>query len=205
AQGRIIDFIYDNDRNESYLTFDSITYKPFSQWDAEKLTAKNIMGRSTTIYPDTANMKMSFSIVNVDEALHTITVQGDATNVWIYNSPPSDFGIIYGQLIRQSIKTYTDPNDSDSYIADAPVKFFDNEGTSSFVREDRNGICQVCHTLTRHYTSDGIGDMPHDKRPQDNPGPMDDMTCTDCHLHSRGFSQPGSMPGSMPETRGRRR
>ena len=61
----------------------------------------------------------------------------------------------------------------------APIRF-DNQagladGSFASASHPGTGVCEVCHTTTRHYTSDGMG-QPHFT-----------TTCTDCHTHPRSF------------------
>lgn len=206
AQGSISNLVYDREIDQSVLTIDWIAYKPFSQWNADTLVSKNGLGRKTTIYPDVSNLRFSYTILEINEAASTITVNGDARLFWYVKDPSAtstEFGVIYGQLIKMNIKIYADPADPETYLGERQVKFFDNEGVDSFVNVDgeRSGICQVCHTKTKHYTYDGIGDdgvadMIH-THSADSPGMAEIYRCPDCHFHAKGFAVPGliSAPG----------
>jgi len=79
------------------------------------------------------------------------------------------FGLIYGDLVRNSINTKA-------------VRFFDPNG--GFVESSLtpSGICQVCHTGTTRFTNDGAmpsGGDSHATRIATN--------CTSCHKHQDGF------------------
>lgn len=57
---------------------------------------------------------------------------------------------------------------------------FDNldgraDGSFASATDPGTGVCEVCHTTTRHYPSDGMGE-PHFTLP-----------CYPCHAHPRGF------------------
>lgn len=62
----------------------------------------------------------------------------------------------------------------------AEVEFTNEEGQSdggfTSASDPGTGLCEVCHTRTRHYRSDGSG-TPHFT-----------ITCTTCHEHAEGFS-----------------
>ena len=89
----------------------------------------------------------------------TIVVKGDA-------SAASDFGIFYGQLIRDVM---------DVSGTSKTVKFFDNQGDNGWVNATGEGICQVCHTATDHYRS-----TPDAGRDNHNVG----AKCSLCHKHN---------------------
>jgi predicted CXXCH cytochrome family protein len=63
--------------------------------------------------------------------------------------------------------------------SDRPIRF-DNllgraDGSFASASTPGSGVCEVCHTTTRHYRADGTGD-PHFT-----------FSCLPCHLHSTGF------------------
>jgi len=114
----------------------------------------------------------------------SITVQGEVDPAIV----GSDFGLIYGQLIKQYITTpngqnravqFFDPSNTDSQYIGA---FIDQVSGSSPV-----GICQVCHTKADYWLQDGTvvntnnfgGSPPTDH----NSGAV----CTGCHDTSLGF------------------
>jgi len=75
------------------------------------------------------------------------------------------------QLVRDVVTTTRGP--------DVPIHF-DNlfglvEGSFASPSAPGTGICEVCHTTTRHYRFDGTG-SPHFP-----------YSCLPCHLHSTGF------------------
>ncbi|MDA8159761.1 MAG: cytochrome c3 family protein [Desulfobacteraceae bacterium] len=98
----------------------------------------------------------------------SITVQnGTDTVPATYNG--TNFGIIYGQLIKSSINT---PNSGAK-----SVQFFDpqNGGYVSSAATP-TGICQVCHTKTTYWRNDGSLNIH-------NVGSV----CTSCHNIAAGF------------------
>jgi predicted CXXCH cytochrome family protein len=62
---------------------------------------------------------------------------------------------------------------------EVPIRFdnLDGRADGSFASASNpgTGICEVCHTTTRHYRADGTGD-PHFT-----------FSCLPCHLHAGGF------------------
>ena len=53
------------------------------------------------------------------------------------------------------------------------------DGSFASVSAPGTGVCEVCHTTTLHYRSNGTG-TPHFT-----------LACPDCHLHTRAFAPPG--------------
>lgn len=93
------------------------------------------------------------------------------------------FGLIYGQLIRDKVTT--------PFSGDKNVMFFDPNG--GFVTESQEGICQVCHTETRHFRNSGeinVGATGYDHTSKVG------SNCMPCHGHSKGFAHgAGTGPG----------
>ena len=62
----------------------------------------------------------------------------------------------------------------------APIVFtnLDGRADGSFASatDPGTGLCEVCHTTTRHYTSNGMG------------SPHFDLPCYPCHTHPRSFA-----------------
>ncbi|MBU1710419.1 MAG: CxxxxCH/CxxCH domain-containing protein [Proteobacteria bacterium] len=182
ASGKIVGFFYDRITDTSILTFDlatGITYK--NGWNPARLSAKTSEYARTIIYPNALNLRESYLVLNVEDAgeypYNTITIKGNATGVWRGLTPATNFHIIYGQLIRQQVNGVN-------------VKFFDNSGTNAFADADtiRDGICEVCHTLTAHYKSGGTGSTTHTLLDLVTPKPTDGTNCIDCHRHEVGFA-----------------
>src|SRR4030043_1893878 len=139
----------------STLTYSSpITYKAETGWDATRLPAKTDICRRTILFPNVNKLGYSYPIIAVDAT--TITVKGNACG---YLSLPSNFAVLYGQYIKDSILTN---EDTGTY---STVKFFDQIGQGSFAYNEnmtgvdptRNGVCQVCHNNTTHWKADGTG------------------------------------------------
>ena len=117
----------------------------------------------------------------------SITVQGKLAT----SHAGDDFGIFYGQLLKQFINT---PHSTQ----ERAVKFFDAKnidyyntvgGFVDMVNQTPEGICQVCHTKTDYWLENG--DLIHPTRFAGNPdAPTDhnsDSECTYCHVTGDGF------------------
>lgn len=106
----------------------------------------------------------------------TITVQsGDAPLPTAYTETP--FGLFYGQLVRDVIDT--------PHSGLRSVKFFDGQEDLVHTQTTpRDGVCQVCHTLTSYWRNDGDSDPSSE---QHNPA----IVCTACHHSETGFKPSG--------------
>jgi hypothetical protein len=73
----------------------------------------------------------------------------------------------------------TTPNSGDKNVI-----FLYRTGTNSYADGDAiyDGVCEVCHTSTRHHRNDGSDDTAH----------LDADDCVSCHLHSNEFSVTGA-------------
>jgi len=99
-----------------------------------------------------------------------ITVQSGSDPVDSLKYTGSNFGIIYGQLIKSSIAT---PNSGTK-----AVKFFDSQDgfVDSASGAATKAICQVCHTQTHYWRNDGSLAIHNDG-----------SVCTSCHTIAAGF------------------
>ena len=79
-------------------------------------------------------------------------------------------------MIRDVITT---PNSGDKNVI-----FLYRTGTNSFADGDTvyDGVCEVCHTSTRHHRNNSSDDTAH----------FDGDDCASCHLHSNEFSVTGA-------------
>jgi len=173
--------------NKSILTYSTITYKSGWEWNPPlntKLVAKTSDYRRTVLFPNVNNLTYDYPITAVDSG--AITVKGDAcTNL----SLPTDFAVMYGQFVKDSIDIKADPSvtppPASTYKA---VKFFDQTGTNSFADGDGtyDGVCEVCHTRTTHFRNDGLAsEQNHENisRGRASGG----TNCSRCHKHTDGF------------------
>ncbi|MEW6418619.1 MAG: LamG-like jellyroll fold domain-containing protein [Nitrospirota bacterium] len=178
ATGTITGCVYNGD-GTSTLTYSTITYK--SGWDSTKLTKKTLDFRRTILFPNVGKLGYNYPVVAIDTPLaNTITVSGDATPVYEYISS-STFAAMYGQYIKDII---------DLSGTSKTVKFFDQTGTNSFADGDTtyNGVCEVCHTQTKHFQNTGGGSDPL----HINVGVVAGTNCITCHRHESGFGHGGT-------------
>jgi hypothetical protein len=174
AKGTITSCVYNGD-GTSKLTYSSITYRS-GEWDANKLSNKTTAQRGAILLPNVGKLGFNYPITAIDETSipPTITVTGNAcTNLY----PPSNFAVIYGQLIRDSILVNKTTGEH------RPVKLFDKTGTNSFADGDTtyNGVCEVCHTQTIFHTNNASSDHTHYAA----------NNCMLCHSHTEGLKGSG--------------
>lgn len=113
---------------------------------------------------------LSYKIVG--NTSDTITVSGTIDRTQAGNGN-TQFGVSYGKLIRGAILT--------PKSGERDVRFFRDSGSNSFADGDADldGICEVCHTQTRHHRNDGLA--PRQSH-------YDGARCISCHPHSNGFA-----------------
>ena len=182
ATGELTAASYNSGTGESLLTYSSISYK--TGWNAAGFLAKTLDYRRVLLIPDTSTLlpdtsdNLSFQVIAIDADAKTITVRGDVTETPALAGLPADFGVMYGQLLRQYVKTPAGWN--------KPVKFYDKTaaGDGGFTDQDDllfpKGVCQVCHTQTSHWRSDGSRQNHYT-----------DRACMECHDHTNGFAHGG--------------
>ncbi|MBI4793869.1 MAG: CxxxxCH/CxxCH domain-containing protein [Deltaproteobacteria bacterium] len=111
------------------------------------------------------NKYVDFSSEIVSATPTAITVSGEVSAI----STVRDFKILYGQYIRTAI------NGRPVDFPGTPAGLAENEGTGA-IDPTPTGICQVCHTQTAHWRSDGtLADH------------FNGENCTGCHEHELGF------------------
>ncbi|MDD5760389.1 MAG: CxxxxCH/CxxCH domain-containing protein, partial [Desulfobulbaceae bacterium] len=131
--------------------------------------------------------RRTYEITEVNESAGQITVNGNIPNTF---TSGVHFGLVYGQLIRNSIVGAAGLHN---------VKFFDPNGGFVDTSTSNNGLCQVCHTLTNHFqynATDAATD--HQNKIDDTGASGANTRCTHCHKHGRGFAA-GSDSGKHPE------
>jgi hypothetical protein len=131
------------------------------------------LDRGLILVVDTGKAENTYQVISANNAV--ITVQGGMSA----DDTDKSFGLIYGQLIKKEITTPASGK--------RQVTFFDpdtlySQGGFTDHEASRQGICQVCHTATSHWTRDGL----HDDH---NP----DLKCTNCHDRVQGFKP--ALPG----------
>ncbi|MFW8602369.1 choice-of-anchor Q domain-containing protein [Desulfobacterota bacterium M19] len=142
-------------------------------WTAKSGTA----GRGLILTLPISTSDNTYEITGVNEGQSEVTVRGRLKASYAADS--TKFGLIYGQLIRDQINVYGTM---------ANVKFFNPKG--GFVHLDNNdGICQVCHTKTRHFRNTGGINATTDG--YDHSGQVT-ANCITCHSHHGGFAHGGT-------------
>ncbi len=164
--------IVDNGNGTSSFAYTSASYKPGwdpvadnADWGAKTNTDRGLILVVTKLVDTTEVPDQTFEITSATGT--TVTVNGLLASTLGGRS----FGVMYGQLLKSEINT-----PSSGIRA---VKLFDPNG--DFVDEvglPPEGICQVCHTQTAYWKSDGSGPL----HPNDG-----NQKCAECHLHSEGF------------------
>ncbi|MEW6520651.1 MAG: CxxxxCH/CxxCH domain-containing protein [Thermodesulfobacteriota bacterium] len=111
------------------------------------------------------NGYVDFSAEIISATADTITVQGEVSQ-FSFNR---DFKILYGQYIKSEI------NGAPLAFAGTPAGLASNEAGGA-IDPTPDGVCQVCHTRTSHWRSDGtLADH------------FNGENCTACHEHELGF------------------
>ncbi len=148
-------------------TFDYSLVSSMSEWnDTVTWGKKNSLlpPKGLILVVDTTNATNTYEVIRATGT--TITIKGgiDPSKAGI------SFGLIYGQLIKNSIATTQ---------GDRDVKFFNPKSSVGGYTDSNTpatGICQVCHITTSYWTSDG-----------GNNGHNSGVNCTDCHTMAQGF------------------
>jgi len=122
------------------------------------------------LFPDLNLPEFGYKILG--NTADTITVRG-AINLARVGGGNTRFGVIHGGLVRGAIMT---PNSGER-----EVRLFRDSGTNSFADGDADydGVCEVCHTRTRHHHNDGLAPQP---------AHYDGGRCISCHPHANGFA-----------------
>lgn len=160
---------------QSTIIFNSLNSKNTGAITAD-WTAKTSAGRGLILVIDTTNPTHTFEIIGT---VHNgITVKGTVEQVF-YTANETRFGIIYGQLLRDAVYTGKDA-DGDGWGDYREIRFHDAEAGG--YTGDKNGdgaidgVCQVCHTDTSHWTRSMAVDTHYATN-----------RCTGCHLVNNGF------------------
>lgn len=111
---------------------------------------------------------VDYSAEVVSAENNTITVTGIHAGSEL--SGGTDFTLTYGQLVRTTIN-------NKPVILGSSRDLAANDGRAGGNDATPDGVCQVCHTQTRYWLSDGTGTNHNDGR-----------ICTDCHDHASGFA-----------------
>nr|MBF0221212.1 hypothetical protein [Desulfobulbaceae bacterium] len=148
----------------------------------ENWTKKTSANRGLLVAVSNAQIENTYKITSATEDTPGsesgfITVNGVISSA---DFDGENFGLIYGQYIRKEIPV--DQNrDGNFNLTD--VKFFDGKG--GFVRDEKDGICQVCHSQTLHFQFND--DPPHPHLDVQGVSNAATLQCTTCHAHDFAF------------------
>lgn len=180
AEGTI-DTITDNTDGTTTITFTNAAAK--APWqDTSRWTMKSgTAGRGLLLSLGYTSGDKTYEIIDASvtspittgangSGIGSITVQSGADPVDALKYTGSNFGIIYGQLVKASIQT---PNSGSK-----DVQFFDplDGMVDTASGAATKAICQVCHTATTYWRNDGSLTTHNDG-----------LVCTSCHVIAAGF------------------
>ena len=183
--GSIASVTYDSVAKQSTITYAGATSNvnwPVTAWGNKSLANPN---RGLILVQDETLAANTYPIVSATATQIIVKGQIDPNSVNtayinpttnVQNAPTCNtFGLIYGQLISNSINSHA-------------VKFFDPNGGFVDVSGSSTptGVCQVCHTTTLHFKNDGV--LPSGT---DSHVGRETMNCTTCHQHASGFKGSG--------------
>ena len=175
--------VTDNGNGTSTFGYNSITVNSPAWSDVTKWGAKTSKERGLILFPNVAvtqapgtQMGVSFEVKSATAT--TITVKGSIAPTYTgLFSAGNTFALVYGQLVDNFIYLGSTPMNSSFLDQTGPNSFAFNEtGDPTKPDPTPDGVCQVCHTKTKHWRSDGT-------RADHNSG----LRCTTCHLHQQGF------------------
>ncbi|MFH1218061.1 MAG: CxxxxCH/CxxCH domain-containing protein [Pseudomonadota bacterium] len=134
-------------------------------WNAKTGPGRGLIFLAEGLIWDTEqgkNVDFSSEIMSADAT--SVTVQGEINQI----STVRDFKILYGQYVKTTVDTASVNFPGPSALA------HDESGTGIDASPD--GICQVCHTLTKYWRKDGSR-ATH----------FNGEYCVTCHEHELGF------------------
>lgn len=160
---------YDSGSNTTTFTVNSYTVVD-PLWSAPAdWNAKTGPDRGLILWVTYADGSDSFEVTSANAS--SITVKGDLTA-----ATDNTFALQYGQMIRDTVN-------NKPVIFTGPETFARNDQSAGDLDQDGtlddstpDGICQVCHTQTKYWHSDG-------SRADHN----SDLNCTGCHRHDMAF------------------
>ncbi|MBI5558009.1 MAG: CxxxxCH/CxxCH domain-containing protein [Deltaproteobacteria bacterium] len=155
----------------STFTLNTVTVHDADWRDITSWSSKTGPGRGLILlvegllWDNEQNKYVDFSAEIVAATAGAITVQGEITQI----STIRNFKILYGQYVKSAI------DGKAVSFAGSPAGLADNESGAA-TDPTPNGVCQVCHTQTRHWRSDGtLADH------------FNGENCISCHEHELGF------------------
>lgn len=160
---------YDSGSNATTFTVNSYTVVDALWSDPVDWNAKTGPDRGLILWVTSADGSDSFEVTSADAS--AITVKGD-----LPATTDNSFALQYGQMIRTTLN-------NKPVIFTGPETFTDNDLLAGDLDQDGvnddstpDGVCQVCHTQTKYWRSDGT-------RADHNAG----LDCVDCHAHDNAF------------------
>lgn len=182
ARGTLGGVITDNRDGTSSIAYSAATSLP--GWDYPAWERKNntLPKRGLILVVDRQAASNTYPVVAASESTPgtgLLTVKGIIAPASVNNS----FGLIYGMLIKNRIMAATVA--APGVTVAKEVKFFNPQtinATGGFTdsHQPRQGICQVCHLATSHWTEDG-----------GNEGHHSGASCGSCHERRTGFMPSG--------------
>jgi hypothetical protein len=172
--------------------FDNITYLTITD-DTANWTPDQFKG--LVVFPDKSKLTRRYKIagnttdtLTIDKAMSPSVVQIGNTFI-ISRSKLLRKEIDRSKITYNPVQTLTGPDPGTPKL-DGPL------GQDVYADGSGNGICEVCHTETKHYRNDGSGSDLADptgthanlSRGAGGPG----TSCTKCHNHSKGFAHDGT-------------
>jgi predicted CXXCH cytochrome family protein len=182
--------ITDNGDGTTTFGYSNLVVNDTDWTDPATWAEKRGTERGLIMLPNTNDISFGFEVVSADAA--SITVKGSIAPFLRRVKVGYTFALIYGQAINTYIPNWSTPN---------PVRFFDKAGEDSFAKNDAlggdidadgnpddstpNGVCQVCHTQTGHWRSDGTRAAIGVHATENG------SDCIRCHRHEEGFLHGG--------------
>ncbi len=185
-----ISSITDNGNGTITFGYTNLTVNNANWTDPATWGQKRGSERGLIMLPNTRDVSFGFEVLSATST--QITVKGSTAPFSRRMRVGDTFALIYGQAINAYIPNWTQ----------AKVKFFDKTGENSFAQNDAlagdidgdgnpddstpTGICQVCHTQTQHWRSDGS------KAAIGVHSSQNGTDCMSCHSHGDGFNPAGA-------------
>ena len=151
--------------------------------DFTKWGAKSGNERGLILIPDITKAGTSFEVISATAS--TVTVKGLVSSFAAGSvTTGKTFALIYGQNINRSGAQLFDQTGPTSF-GHNDFAGGDKDGDSTLDDSSPNGICQVCHTLTQHWRSNGT------KAAIGVHAGQNGVYCMQCHPHEEGFKAAG--------------